>query len=237
VTVDPPVIRGPLPGGPGRQPRALVGWIESVAAFYRRPVAWAALLVSSLLLTFGGGAVMFWFHAILRGEQGPAIGDLHHWLLDSSLGFVALTPVLGLILPLGVQMVGVAGRAGLRAYVATVAVLFTLTTGPGPFLHNLVAGAGTPLARLATDLFGHDTAVAARNMHVHDRSPVTEGVFQILLGLPVYLFCTWLALRLVRGAVGRGRRGAVAPSPVVRPTQLVVATRSPSTPREGGRSS
>ena len=184
---------------------ALATWAGVVRQFYRHPVAWVALLVSSALLTFGGGAVMFWFHAIVRGEQGPAIADAHHWLLDSSLGFVALTPVLAAIVPLGVWL---AGRGGQRAYVGAVATLFTLTTGPGPFLHNIVAGAGTPVARLATALFGHDRQVAARNMHVHNRSPLAEGLLQILVGFPVYLACTWLALQAVRWSVGRARRSS-----------------------------
>ena len=193
------------PRGAQRLRSVVVESLEAIVAFYRRPVAWVALLVSSFLLTFGGRAIMFWFHAIFRGEQGPAIADVHHWALDSSLGFIALTPVLALILPLGVRAVGSDDRSGLQAYVLTVAVLFTLTTGPGPFLHNLVAGAGTPLANLATDLFGHDAAIAARNVHVHDRSPITEGFLQVAIGLPVYLFFTWLALRLVRAVVRKGR--------------------------------
>lgn len=198
-----------MTGRAGRRRDAVISGVQAVRGFYRRPVAWVALLVSSALLTFGGGVAMFWFHAIVRGEQGPAIGDVHHWLLDSSLGFVALTPVLALILPLGVWAAGNAAgpdRRGLRAYVVAVAALFTLTTGPGPFLHNLVAGSGTPLARLATDVFGHDATVAARNMHVHDRSPLAEGALQILVGFPVYVAGTWLSLVLVRGMVGRGRR-------------------------------
>ncbi|MGH9166095.1 MAG: hypothetical protein ACRDZW_11390 [Acidimicrobiales bacterium] len=190
--------------------RSIVALVQAVVGFYRRPVAWAALLVSSALLSFGGGAVMFWFHAVFRGEQGPAIGDLHHWLLDSSLGFVALTPVLAVILPFGVWAAGASqGRRGLRIYVGAVAALFTLTTGPGPFLHNLVAGSGTPLAWVATDLFGHDATVAARNMHVHDRSPLAEGALQILVGFPVYVAATALALLAVRTAVRRGRRAGV----------------------------
>jgi len=186
-------------------------WAEVVGSFYRRPVAWAGLLVSSALLSYGGGAVMFWFHAVFRGEAGPAIADLNHWLLDSSLGFIALTPVLALILPLGAQLARNSANAGRRcvglwSYVVAVAGLFTLTTGPGPFLHGKIAGAGTPLARLATTLFGHDAAIAARNMHVHDRSPLAEGLLQILVGFPVYLACTWLALRLVRGVIRHTRR-------------------------------
>lgn len=185
----------------------------AVRGFYRRPVAWVALAVSAVLLTFGGGAVMFWFHAIFRGEQGPAIADVHHWLLDSSLGFAALTPVLALILPLGVWAAGTgdeAGRAGRRAYVGAVAAVFTLVTGPGPFLHNLVAGEGTPLAVLATRAFGHDGAVAARNLHIHDRSPLAEGILQVVVGFPVYLLCTWFGLALVRSLVRRTRRAGTA---------------------------
>lgn len=183
---------------------------RAVRAFYRQPIAVVALVVSSALLTYGGGAVMFWFHAIFRGEQGPAIGDLYHWLLDSSLGFVALTPILAVILPFGVWAASrtTDAAAGSRAaYVTAVAALFTLTTGPGPFLHNLVAGSGTPLAEVATDVFGHDRTVAARTMHVHDRSALAEGALQLVVGLPVYLGATWLSVVLVRWAVGRGRRG------------------------------
>lgn len=199
----------------------------AVASFYRRPVAWAGLFVSGVLLTFGGGAVMFWFHAVLRGEQGPAIGDLHHWLLDSSLGFVALTPVLAVILPFGVWAAGrrtTTDRLGRRAYVVVVASVFTLTTGPGPFLHNAIAGAGTPLAGIATDVFGENRSVAARNMHAHDRSPLAEGFLQVVVGFPVYLVCTAAALAAVRALVRHTRRRRAAPmlatvaSPLPQPT-------------------
>lgn len=180
--------------------------VEAVLAFYRQPLAVVALLLSSLLLSFGGGAVMFYFHAIVRGEQGPAIADAHHWLLDSGLGFVGLTPVLAVILPLGVRAVSRAGRFGRQAYVLTVAVLFTGLTGPGPFLHNQIAGGGTPLADFVTELLGSDAGVAARNLHAQERTPLTEGLLQLVVGLPVYLFFTWLALELVRSAVGVARR-------------------------------
>lgn len=188
-----------MSGAEGRRPTPAF-WLDVVRAFYRRPIAWAALLVSAAFLTYGGGAVMFWFHAIVRGEAGPAIDNVHHWLLDSTLGFVALTPVLAVILPLAVW------RAGPRpwVYVAAAAVLFTLVTGPGPLLHNAVAGAGTPLADLATDVFGEKPAAMA---HDHGRrSPFTEGALQLGVGLPVYLTCTWLALGFVRLTVRASRR-------------------------------
>lgn len=191
----------------------LVAAVESSAAlvrsFYSQPIAWAGLLVSSAVLSYGGGAVMFWVHAIVRGEAGPAIDHVHHWVLDSTLGFVALTPVLGLILPLAVWHAGGSRRAGTRArlhvYVIATAALFTLVTGPGPLLHNWVAGAGTPLADLATKVFGENPDVATHVAHASPRSPVTEGLIQLGVGLPVYLACTWLALLLVRTAVRYAR--------------------------------
>ena len=140
--------------------RALAFWADAVRSLYERPLGWIALVVSSAFLTYVGGAVMFWFHAIVRGEHGPAIDHVHHWLLDATLGFVALTPVLAVILPVAVWLAGAArsprARVRLPVYVLGVAVLFTLTTGPGPLLHNVVAGAGTPLADLATRLFGQN---------------------------------------------------------------------------------
>ena len=184
--------------------------------FYGRPIAWAALVVSAAFLTYGGGAVMFWFHAVVREEAGPAIHDLHHWLLDSTLGFVALTPVLAVILPLAVWHASAAAEPGARArlwvYVAATATLFTLFTGPGPLLHNAIAGFGTPLADLATRVFGEVPGAVTDGMHVHARSALTEGLLQLCVGLPVYTTCTWLALGLVRMCVRATRRRAT-PAP------------------------
>jgi hypothetical protein len=178
---------------------------------YERPLGWIALVVSSAFLTYVGGAVMFWFHAIVRGEHGPAIDHVHHWLLDATLGFVALTPVLAVILPVAVWLAGAArsprARVRLPVYVLGVAVLFTLTTGPGPLLHNVVAGAGTPLADLATRVFGENLGMVDHAMHVHSRSPLTEGLLQLAVGLPVYTACTWISLHLVRLASRATRRG------------------------------
>ena len=190
----------------------LTSWVTLVRSFYSQPIAWLALLVTSALLTYGGGAVMFWLHAIVRGEAGPAISDFHHWVLDSTLGFIALTPVLGLILPIAAWQAGDTGegdrpRVRLGVYVATTTALFTLVTGPGPLLHNVVAGAGTPLAQLAARLFGEDEEAAMHSMHAPSHSAVSEGALQLAVGLPVYLACTWMALQLVRSIVRLTRRG------------------------------
>ena len=181
---------------------ALRRWAGSVRGFYGHPIAWAGLIVSAAFLTYGGGAVMFWFHAIVRGEDGPAIHNMHHWLLDSTLGFIGLTPILALILPLSVRQATDTGgprpRVRLGVYVAATAFTFTAFTGPGPLLHNAVAGAGTPLADLATRVFGEVQDERAHDLHVRPRSPVRESLLQLGVGLPVYTTCTWLALAVVR---------------------------------------
>ena len=183
---------------------------EAVGGFYRRPLAWMALLVSSAFLTYGGGAAMFWLHAVLRGEAGPAIDNVHHWLLDSTLGFIALTPVLAIILPLAALRASSDGGPTDSGYILATATVFTAFTGPGPLLHNLVAGAGTPLADFATRIFGENTTVAMRSMHAPSHSPTSEGLLQVLVGYPVYLLCTWLALRLIRFSVTATRHWRAA---------------------------
>jgi len=198
-----------------------------VRSFYAQPIAWVALFVSSAFLTYGGGAVMFWLHAVVRREPGPAIGNVHHWLLDSTLGFVALTPVLGLILPLAVWQARPAlpdHPTRLPVYVVAAATLFTLFTGPGPLLHNVVAGAGTPLADLAARVFGENEEAAVHAMHAKPQSPFSESLLQVGVGLPVYLACTWLALQLVRTVTRMAREwplphgGSADVAPATRPT-------------------
>ncbi|MDQ3642556.1 MAG: hypothetical protein M3450_14090, partial [Actinomycetota bacterium] len=174
--------------------------------FYRDPLGWVALFATSLLLTYGGGVVLFWLHAIYRGEHGPPISDWSHWFLDSTLGFVALTPVLFFILPTALWLLtrgDGSRRLRLWSYVAVVGTMFTLVTGPGPLLHNAIAGHGTWVADLATVIFGHDAETAERNMHAMERSHLTEGLLQIAVGLPVYVALAWLALRLVKSMTGR----------------------------------
>jgi hypothetical protein len=190
-------------------------WLDVVRCFYQRPIAWGALLVSAAFLTYGGGAVMFWFHAIVRGESGPAIANVHHWLLDSTLGFVALTPVLGLILPLAVWRASGGAEPHPKArpwvYVVGAAFVFTLVTGPGPLMHNALAGAGTPLADLATDVFGEKPMSMSHEAHpAHATSPLTDAALQLGVGLPVYLTCTWLALGFVRLTVRASRKTGAA---------------------------
>lgn len=189
---------------------------QGVVAFYARPVGWLTLLVTSVFLIYAGGAVMFLLHAIIRGERGPAINDWYHWVLDSSLGFVALTPALFFILPAALWALRSTDRARHRLalwfYVAVVGALFALVTGPGPLLHDTIAGESTPVAGLAERVFGHNADVAERSMHAKERSPVTEGLLQIGVGVPVYMAMSGLALRSVK-AVARRRQVTTANNP------------------------
>ena len=153
---------------------------------------------------------MFWFHAILRKEKGPPINNWYHWMLDSSLGFVGLTPGLFVIMPLALTAVSLGRDRGARArattYVLLVGVLFAILTGPGPIIHDLLVGRGKPLARLATKVFGYDPAVVAATAHAPDHSMVSECLLQILVGVPVYTVVGLVAFAIVRTIASRSAR-------------------------------
>lgn len=173
---------------------------QAIRAFYSRPVAWLALFVTSAVLAYGGGGAMFWFHAIYRGEDGPPINDWYHWLFDSTLGFVALTPALFFIMPAALATIrmleGRLERPRALVYTVLVGVAFGVVTGPGPLLHNALVGREAPLGRLATEVFGRDPDVAARVAGEH--SALSEVLLQVAVGVPVYVAAGLLALGLVR---------------------------------------
>jgi hypothetical protein len=143
------------------------------------------LAVTSLALCFVGGAAMFWFHALYRGEQGPEISTGSHWLLDSTLGFVALTPVIAVLLALVERRVL---KANLRPLV--VGVLFALATAPGPLLHDALVGEGTALADLAVSLFGHEPPMAD-HMHHAVHSVGSKVLLQMVVGGAVYVLLSY----------------------------------------------
>lgn len=227
---EPPKETGDdAPATPGSVQGRQEGQLRS---FYSDRLGWTALFATSFLLAYGGGAVLFWLHAIHRGEHGPAISDWSHWLLDSTLGFVALTPILFFILPTALWILarGDGGRRiRLWAYVAVVGTIFTLVTGPGPLLHHTIAGHGTWLADLATVVFGHDAETAERNMHAMERSQLTEGLLQVAVGLPVYIGLTGFALRLLRARTAGRRTDEQTEEPLARVAQGVDKR------RDGGR--
>lgn len=176
--------------------------VQALRSFYAQPLARLVLLTTSILLTYGGGAAMFWLHAIHRGEKGPAINHWFHWLSDSTLGFLALTPVLFFILPAALwALARIRGRkaSSLVLYGVAVGVLFALATAPGPLLHTIVAGAGTPLADAATNIFGSDPTVAVHHHgQLASHSPLSSSLLQVAVGIPVYVALSSLALQVVR---------------------------------------
>jgi hypothetical protein len=189
--------------------------VRALRSFYGEPVAWVALVVTTGVLAYAGGAVMFWFHALYRGEQGPAISPWYHWLLDSSLGFLGLMPAVFFILPAALWILQ-RTRQGSRLantgrYVAVVGAIFAAVTGPGPVLHDLIAGRGTWVARSAQTLFGMDPSVAHRPEVVH--SLVSESLWQVALGIPLYIALACLGvvtIRMIAGAMGRSRQSVRA---------------------------
>jgi hypothetical protein len=191
--------------------------VRALRSFYSEPVAWVALVVTAGVLAYAGGAVMFWFHAIYRGEQGPAISPWYHWLLDSSLGFFGLMPAVFFILPAALWILQ-RTRQGSRLantgrYVALVGAIFAAVTGPGPVLHDIIAGRGTWLARSAQTLLGVDHAVMHRPDVAH--SLVSESLWQVALGIPVYIALACLGvvtIRMIAAAMGRSRQPVAARS-------------------------
>lgn len=187
----------------------------ALAAHYLSRREWCSLVAMSFALAYVGGAAMYWTHAVYRGEQGPPIAHPWHWLLDSTLGFVALTPVLLVLVPLARRIA--AGRSA-GAEAVAVGSLFALVTAPGPLLHGVVAGAGTPLARWATALVGSDAGVQASHVHAVDHSATSEVVTQLVVGVPVYIavaFVAGLALRrIARRSTGATGTPDVATNPL-----------------------
>ncbi len=203
------------------RPGGARSWRQVLRAFYSRPLGWGATIFVSAVLSYAGGGLMFWLHAIYRGEKGPAIGYWQHWLLDATLGFVALTPVVFFLLPTVLWTLGrrrdSGGRVQVGLYVAIVGTLFALLTGPGPLLHNAVAGEGTPLAELATDVFGYDPEIAEHHAHAPERSAFTEGVLQVAVGIPAYSLLMLASVFIVRTVMATRRRDGdrAPPTPAV----------------------
>ncbi|GAA1011069.1 hypothetical protein Aple_057100 [Acrocarpospora pleiomorpha] len=174
--------------------------IAVVRDFYSRRMAWAALLISALFLAYGGGAVMFWYHAIYLGEGGPAISHWQHWLLDSSAGFIGLLPAIALILPLAGWLSAHAKDDQLRQtlYVIAGGAAFALVTAPGPFLHDALVGRGTWVATQVTTWWGDGRAPLPPAEPV---GVVAEVARQVALGLPLYILVMAIALIVVRAVV------------------------------------
>lgn len=212
ATFDPSASRGwPAPTGGSAAPTALLDRVGSAGTrlreFYRDPRSWLVLLITSVVFCYGGGLVMFWFHAVQLGEGGPNIGWHEHWLLDSTFAFVGLTPALLLIIPFSAW--AAERLAGPRdgwvpwLYVAISGGLFAVVTVPGPVGHDLIVGRGTWVADRATRLFGDPDAPLTPAVEY----PLPVALSQQLgAAIPIYLVSAAVALLLVRALLARRAR-------------------------------
>lgn len=196
--------------GPPRRlphPRELVG---AVRTYYRDRLSWLALGVSSVVLCYGGGAAMFWYHSAYLGEGGPAISWQVHWLLDSTVGFVALTPALFLLLPLMTWLTTVTvARAHPTSaplvFAALMGGAFAALTTPGPIAHDLLVGRGTWLADQVTRVLGDPSAPVVPH---HEYGMFAHLTQQFGFGLPLYIVTAYLAVLTVH-AIAAPRQPSV----------------------------
>jgi hypothetical protein len=197
---------------PAAGPAGLRAVPHAILGFYRDRLSWVALAVTSAMLCYVGGLVMFWFHAVELNEGGPAISWYAHWMLDSTFAFIALTPALALIIPAAVAWSTlVAGPGSRRAVLLSYAViaggLFALITTPGPLAHDMIVGRGTWIANRVTDWIGDPSAQLAPAADYPVSAAVTQ---QLGAGVALYVLLALVSLLLVRGAVGAARRRAPA---------------------------
>lgn len=180
--------------------KAPIDTARIVLTSYRSFAAWRDLALMSVLLVYGGGAFFFWLHGVAIGEQGPAISHWQHWLLDSTIGFVSLTPVLFVLIPLAKHFASARalGRPVRPAVLAgLIGGTFALVTAPGPFVHGLIAGEGKFVATWAEGLFGIDPAIAAVNAAGDAGLPLAvETIMQVGFGFPVYILLALVAVGL-----------------------------------------
>lgn len=208
IMVDARAVFDPTHVVPMRQIRAR--WAPGevyrlIREFYRSPAAWATLGVFTIVLVYGGGGMMFWYHSIYLGEGGPAISPGLHWFIDSSAGLIALTPALAVILPVATQRLSMRSRSDLLAtiyFAATGGALFALATVPGPVLHDNFVGRGTWLADHITRLYGDGRPLSSAHQL---EAPVSMSL-QFAFGLPVYVALMWLTLVGLRAAVAGWRK-------------------------------
>jgi hypothetical protein len=204
-----PFAAAPAVAGIGTGWRAIP---RALRAFYRDRLSWLALGVTSVVLCYGGGLVMFWFHAIELGEGGPAISWQVHWLLDSTVGFVALTPLLALAIPLAVYWSGiVTGMRRTSIAVVTYSVLagglFALATVPGPVVHNAFVGRGTWLADRVTEWLGDPSAPLAPAQEYSVSALLSQ---QLGAAVAIYLVLTLVSVLIVRRLIVASARRATA---------------------------
>jgi hypothetical protein len=176
----------------------------TIRDFYADRVAYVILLLTGIIVAYGGGAVMFWFHSIYLNEGGPAISPWLHWFIDSTVGFLALTPVLAVILPTAAWLAQRRGRrTGTLRFAVVAGALLALIAMPAPIMHDGLIGRGTWMAAQITELWGHGHVPTGRPQEV---SVVVAMEQQLAAGIPTYVAVLWLTVSLSRTAARLARR-------------------------------
>jgi hypothetical protein len=179
-----------------------------VRDFYRRPSGWLAAAISTVVLVYGGGALMFWYHSIYLGEGGPAISPTLHWFVDSTFGLFFLTPVVAVVVPIAARTASrYTGKLSGAYYAMMGGTLFALATVPGPVMHDNFVGRGTWLSTQLTQMWG--TGQVPPPGH-HYAMPVSLSL-QLAFALPLYIGLMGL---LWTGAVYARSRRPAKPSTV-----------------------
>lgn len=178
----------------------------AVRAFYADRVAIGVLLLCGLVVGYGGGAVMFWFHSIYLNEGGPAISPWLHWFIDSTAGFIGLTPALAIVLPATAWLAarGTSPIGSLR-YAVVAGTLLALLAAPAPIIHDEFIGRGTWMAQQMTELWGHSHQPTGRKQEV---SVVVAIEQQVAVGIPIYVAVLWLTVMSSRFVTRLARRPA-----------------------------
>jgi hypothetical protein len=188
--------------------------------FYGDPLAWLGLAICTVILTYIGGASMFWFHAMYLGEGGPAISPWLHWGLDSSAGFLGLTPFIAVIIPIAAWTAMLPGPGEItighvRAFRFALVggVLLALVTAPAPLFHDTFLARGTWLADHITERWGGPEYLTGHVHHRDEGTPLISMVQQIGWGIVTYVPLMLVALTAVR-VVTRPFRRRLSVEPV-----------------------
>src|SRR5262249_1434565 len=123
------------------------------------------------------------------------ISNFDHWMLDSTLGFLALSPVVFI----GVALLARFVPPRSPKFPLIAGVLFAALTIPGPIAHDKVVGEDTVGATVATHFCGIDQAALAKQGVEH--SAISECFVQFVVGIPTYVtlfFIAWLIGKAVK---------------------------------------
>jgi hypothetical protein len=209
ISVPPVSLDGRSFGRLIPRPRDLV---DGFIAYYRDPLARRVLLITTLVMSYAGGLAMFWYHAEHLGEAGPNIPWGFHWLLDSTLGFIGLTPALAIMLPLVSDLTARLSSDARRVrwiFTGLMGLGFAVATIPGPLVHYHLIGRETWLGEHLTALFGNANApVPAANEY----AAFVAMRLQFTSAIPLYVGLMAITVMAIRWSVGRVPQVAEEPA-------------------------